>query len=265
MQEDGTVTISVLDNDTPSGLHLDALTSSPKFGSATMNGNRVAYTPQANANGTDTFGYRVCDSAGRCSTSTVAVQVAPVNDPPTIKPDGTTTDQGVAVNIAVLGNDTDIDGDQLTVKSVTAPAHGSASTNGSRVTYTPAPGYSGTDSFSYRACDPSNSCGTASVSVTVVATNAPPQAVDDSASTRRNHWKRIPVLANDSDPDGNLDRSSLTVISGPQHERDLRIRNGEIYYRPDPHFIGTDTFTYQVCDTEGACDTALVTVAVTRH
>ncbi len=265
MQEDGTVMISVLNNDTPTGLHLDALTSTPKFGTVTVNGNRIGYTPNANANGTDTFGYRACDSAERCATTTVAVQVAPVNDPPTVRPDGTTTNRGVAVNIAVLANDTDPDGDQLTVQSVTSPAHGSATTNGSRITYTPAPGYAGTDSFSYRACDASNACGTASVSVTVVATNSPPNAADDTATTARNQWVRIRVLDNDSDPDGNLDPSTLTVTSGPQHERHLRIRDGQIDYQPNPHFIGTDTFTYRVCDTQGACDTAVVTVTVTRR
>lgn len=257
--------ISVLDNDTPAGLHLDALTSSPKFGSATVDGNRIGYTPRANANGTDTFGYRVCDASGRCATSTVAVQVAPVNDPPTINPDATTTDRDVAADIAVLANDTDVDGDQLTVVSVATPAHGSATTDGTRVTYTPVSGFTGTDSFTYRACDPSGACGTAGVSVMVLATNRPPNAVDDSASTTRNNTVWIDVLGNDSDPDGNLDPTTLTVISGPEHARNLKVQGGRIRYRPNWYFIGTDTLTYQVCDTEGACDTAVVTITVARH
>ncbi len=191
--------------------------------------------------------------------------MAPVNDPPTIRPDGSTTNRGVAVDIAVLGNDTDVDGDKLTVQSVTAPSHGSATTDGAGVTYRPAPGFTGTDSFSYRACDPSNACGTAGVSVTVLATNSPPSAVDDTASTTRNNAVWIDVLSNDSDPDGNLDPGSLTVIDPPRHAHYLRVQGGRIRYRPNQDFIGTDIFTYQVCDTEGACDTAVVRIEVRRR
>lgn len=259
--EDTAVTIAVLANDEGSGIYLHSLISTPAAGSASISGNSVVYTPNPNANGADTFGYRVCDDTGACAETTVAVSVTPVNDPPIIVNDTATTDSGKRVQIAVLANDRDPDGDTLTVQSVGRASSGTVTFDSTAVFYTSAPGFSGTDTFTYRACDPSGGCGTATVTVTVRSTTSPPIARNDSATTNPGGHVWIPVLANDSDPDGDLDPGSLTVVSGPTHGR-IRVNGDRIRYSADRTFVGTDTFTYRVCDSAGACSTATVSVSV---
>jgi hypothetical protein len=146
--------VNVLANDTPSGLEIRAITPTPASGSASISSNRIRYVPASNHNGTVTFGYRACDGFGRCAETTVAIRIEPVNDAPTARNDTASVDAGSSVLIDVLANDTDVDGDRLTVTSVGSSAKGVATTNGSAVVYSARPGTSGSDSFTYRACDP---------------------------------------------------------------------------------------------------------------
>jgi hypothetical protein len=73
---------------------------------------------------------------------------------------------------------------------------------------------------------------------------------------------RIDVLANDSDPDGNLDPASLSIVVYPPRKgyQSLQIINGLVKFTAPANFVGTATFLYQVCDTRGACGQASVTV-----
>ena len=76
------------------------------------------------------------------------------NDGPVAVNDAATTTEDTAVSIAVLTNDTDLDGDALTVSAVTVPAHGTAAVNADgTIAYTPAANYNGADSFSYTIGD----------------------------------------------------------------------------------------------------------------
>ena len=84
----------------------------------------------------------------------MTVTVTPTNDGPVAVDDAATTAEDTAVSIAVLANDTDLDGDTLTVSAATAPAHGTATVNADgTITYTPAANYHGTDSFTYTIGD----------------------------------------------------------------------------------------------------------------
>ena len=124
--------------------------------------------------------------------------------------DAATTAEDTPVSIAVLANDTDLDGDTLTVTSVGTPAHGSAVANADgTITYTPAANYTGADSFSYTIGDGQGGSATATVSVTVTAANDAPVAVNDAATTAEDTAVTIAVLANDTDVDGD----TLTVTS----------------------------------------------------
>lgn len=260
--EDRPVTIDVTANDAPSGLRLDAVTDAPASGSAAIASGNIRYTPAANFHGTDTFRYRVCDGEARCDTATVAVRVSAVNDPPTIRDDSATTDAGVAVKIRVLDNDHDVDGDPLRVSSLSGPSHGSATSDGTLVTYTSSGGFSGNATFMYQACDPAGACGSATVTVTVRAVPRPPSAVDDIA-----HYHpggkvgTVDVLANDTHPDGTaLDSGSVTIVSGPSNGEITGISAGKISYRMEKGTTTPDSFVYRVCDVKGLCDTATVSL-----
>ena len=115
------------------------------------------YVPPANFNGSDALTYRVCGTAAHSRPRWVTITVTPVADAPVATNDAATTPQGVAVVINVVANDTDADGDLVakSVKVSTNPAHGTAKLSGTTgsISYTPASGFSGVDSFRYKVCD----------------------------------------------------------------------------------------------------------------
>ncbi|GAB2932089.1 hypothetical protein GCM10027280_19750 [Micromonospora polyrhachis] len=128
------------------------------------------YTPPANYNGQTSLDYTATDPGGRSSGSTITITVTPVNDPPVAAPDTATTISGAMVVVDVLANDTDIDGDRLTVVPASGTtSHGSYSCTATACSYTSATSFVGTDSFTYLATDPGNGTSTGTVTITVVA------------------------------------------------------------------------------------------------
>jgi len=126
------------------------------------------YVPDANHSGADSFTYRANDGRADSPAVTVDIAVNAVNDPPVARADAALTEQGAAANLPVLANDSDADGDPLAITALTQPPNGLATHDGATVTYTPAPGYAGTDTFTYTARDGSGATASATVSVLVV-------------------------------------------------------------------------------------------------
>ncbi len=169
--EDTALSIPVLLNDTDvddDGLTITSI-GTPVHGSAVVDGAGITYTPAANFTGVDAFTYTIGDGHGGSSMATVVVTVTNGNDPPVAVNDAATTSEDTSVDIAVVANDTDPDAlDVLSVTSVGVPAHGTAVIKGSgAVTYTPAPNYSGPDSFTYTIGDGHGGAATATVNVTI--------------------------------------------------------------------------------------------------
>ncbi len=171
--EDGSVDIAVLGNDSdPDGDSLDVTAvSNPPHGSASVNANNtVRYVPDGNYNGADSFSYTLSDGNGGTDTGNVSVTVNPVNDfPVAINDNGVMTTQGTPVDIDVLLNDSDVDGDVLSVSAVGNAANGIVSNKNSYVTYQPNAGFTGQDSFGYTVSDGNGGSDTATVSVDVQA------------------------------------------------------------------------------------------------
>jgi len=165
------VTITVLQNDTVAngGSLSVASTTQGTNGSVAQNGdNTLTYTPNSGFIGGDSFTYTIEDGLGGTDTATVTVTVNQPNTPPVANDDSTQTTTNTAVEIAVLSNDTDADGDTLSVTDVTQGTNGSVSINGgSTVTYTPNNGYVGGDSFTYTLSDGNGGIDTATVTVNV--------------------------------------------------------------------------------------------------
>ena len=203
-----------------------------------------------------------------------AFEGAQPNTAPTAEADLVETEEETAVTFNVLDNDSDPNGDALTLVAVDAPAGGAVAFEADgTVTYTPSADVSGVDRFSYTVSD-----GTAGargrVTVTVNPVNDPPVAADDEATISGDYYTfaygtSIEVLLNDVDPDG----GPLTIesVSPPENgfidsfyssPRFGEPSEGYIQYRPNADFFGTDTFTYTVVDQDGATATATVTVRV---
>ena len=113
---------------------------------------------------------RTADSGALYYEEAFVITVSQGNDGPVAVDDTATTSEDTPVTIDILNNDSDPDGDTLTVISVTQGAHGSVINNGSDVTYTPDPSFSGVDSFTYTISDGHGGTDTATVTITVVKT-----------------------------------------------------------------------------------------------
>jgi HD-GYP domain-containing protein (c-di-GMP phosphodiesterase class II) len=260
--EDHPVSIAVLANDGDGDDDLDATTlalvETPANGSASTSGTSVRYTPDADFNGTDAFSYRVCDTRGRCDTAVVTVTITPVNDPPLAPPREAITDAGVVVTVR-LGY-TDPDGDPLRCTLATSPSVGAATvpSDCTELRYSPPADHEGVVPVAILVSDGTTEA-TGTVTITVNGVNAAPVAVDDTA-TSDGSAVSIPVLANDSDPDG--DSLALASVSAPS-SGSTAVSAGSVVFTPAAGFSGSANFGYTVCDPGGLCDSATVTVTVT--
>ncbi|MGB3309312.1 MAG: tandem-95 repeat protein, partial [Nodosilinea sp.] len=124
--------------------------------------------------GTDSFSYTVADGKGGTDTATVTLTVQGVNDLPVAQDDSATTQQETAITLDVVANDGDVDGDTLTVASLTPGVGGSAAIVNNQVRYTSNPGFTGTDTFTYTIADGLGGSDTAEVAVTVLPTPSGP-------------------------------------------------------------------------------------------
>jgi len=191
--------------------------------------------------------------------SMAAVATTADNLAPTAVDDSATTEADRSVTLNVLENDSDPEGDALTITGVTQGFNGSVSHTGSSLSYTPSAGFVGSDSFSYSIDDGYQASATGSVSITVVAANQAPVANADSVSISPGDSVIISVLANDADPDGDVllitavtDASKGTVSWQP----------GEtvISYTHNPKRKGSDSFSYSISDDRGGTATATVSI-----
>ena len=260
------VAIPVLDNDSDvdgDPLEVTRIVFPPGSGSATIGADGVITFTPSGSDGAVTFSYEVCDFANLCDIGLVTVTVGGDNTPPEVADDDATTTFDRAIKVPVLDNDSDADGDRLTVTQVGIPASGSATLNDDgSVTYTPGPGFSGQVSFSYTACDGAGACASAVVTIDVwPGDNRPPIATDDVISTRIGRPVSLDPTANDVDPDGDP-LAVEDITTAPLHGTAVLGNDGSVTYTPDPGFVGSDTFEVSVTDGEGGFDLSVVTVVV---
>ncbi|WP_020408661.1 tandem-95 repeat protein [Hahella ganghwensis] len=274
--EDNAIAVSVLDNDSDEDGTLNAasvtVASGPSNGSTSVNTGTgvITYTPDADFNGSDSFTYTVEDNDSLASNAaTVSITVNAVNDAPVAVADLATTAEDNAVSIDVAANDTDVDtGDAVdtsTITIVTNASDGSAVVNGGQVDYTPDANFNGTDTFTYTIEDGNSATSnTATVTINVTSVNDLPVASDDTSSVDEDNSVVIDVLTNDSDVDGTVDATTVTVQTNPSNgATSVNSTTGDITYTPDADFNGSDTFTYTVKDdADGTSNAATVTVTV---
>jgi PKD repeat protein len=173
------------------------------------------------------------------------------NTPP-VASDGS-AETGRATPVAIPLTATDPQGDALTYQIVGTPAHGSVTVLGNVATYTPASGYVGLDSFTFKARDADSDSNVATISINVFQTNEPPVAGDLAVTTAEDTPLEVVLPA--SDPDGD----ELTVTyTQPAHGS----FDGTTY-RPEANFHGPDSFTYTATDPDSESDSGTVSITVT--
>ncbi|MBB6055796.1 retention module-containing protein [Tolumonas osonensis] len=243
-----------------------------------VNGN-VVFTPTADYNGPASFTYTISDGAGGTDTATVSIDVTPVNDDPDAvnddpeaNPDALTTKEDVPLTIlpaTLLANDSDIDGDPLSIVSVQNAVNGAVSLVNGNVVFTPATDYNGPASFTYTISDGKGGTDTATVTITITPDNDPPVALADNYSVLEDHTLTVDgnvfdsLLLNDSDIDGDTLTVNTTPVTDVAHGTLVLNENGTFTYTPDDNYNGTDSFVYEVSDGKGGTDTATVTITIT--
>ncbi|WP_116887120.1 tandem-95 repeat protein, partial [Vibrio parahaemolyticus] len=213
--EDTPTIINVLGNDTFEGkdkvVSLDA-ENGPKNGTVIVNNDgTVTYTPDDNYVGKDTFTY-VVTSGGVSESTTVEVNVTPVNDAPVAKDDIATTQEDTAVTIDVLPNDTDVDGDKLSIQSASVPKEqGTVEVVNGKLVFTPAENFNGDAEITYTVTD-GQLTDEAKVTVTVNPVNdAPTIKVDAVESITEDAVSTDTVVATLTVRDTDTPEDQLTV------------------------------------------------------
>ncbi len=214
-----------------------------------------------------TFQLTVTDDEGGSSTDSVDINVLSLNAGPTVADDSgfvATEDTPLSIT-TLLDNDSDPEGDAITISSVTQPANGAVviDAGNTSVTYTPNTNFNGSDSFTYTAVDANGafSSGSATVALSVSGVNDNPVAVNDSASVTQGFSIVLGNLtANDTDPEG--DTLSITAVSQGGNGTVVNNFNGTITYTPDLAFNGTDSFTYTIADNNGGSASAIVSMTI---
>jgi VCBS repeat-containing protein len=249
------------------------LVTNPANGTLTLNTDgSFTYTPNANFNGADSFTYRASDGVAQSNAATVSITVAPVNDAPVARNDTAVTDEDVALTIPaadLLANDTDVDGDSLTITGVGKPINGTVTLVDGNPVFTPAADFNGTGTFSYTISDGHGRTDSAGVSVTVNAVNDAPVANAETYSVLYNNILEVAapgVLANDTDVDDSPRslKAELTKGGEPAHGVLKLNEDGSFDYKPALEYTGLDAFIYQAVDPHGANSKATVTINVTK-
>jgi hypothetical protein len=226
------------------------------------------YTPKTDFTGEDSVSYTLSDGE-LTSTATLTINVSNVNVAPVAVNDNASTDENTIYfsTISLIANDSDADGDDLTVTAGTFTTNQGGSlvlkADGS-YTYTPKTDFTGQDSYDYTLSDGSLT-STATLTITVSNVNVAPVAVNDNASTDENtiYFSTISLIANDSDADGDV----LTVTAGTfttnQGGSLVLKADGSYIYTPKIDFTGQDVVNYTLSDGE-LTSTATLTIIVNK-
>ena len=189
------------------------------------------------------------------------------SNPPGAANSSTSTSEDVTATFTLDG----VGSGNLTYTIVTPPSHGTLSGSGANQTYTPAPDYNGSDSFTFKVSNSNGTSNTATVSITVLEVNDAPGAANDPASTNEDQTVTIAaatLTANDSKGPANESTQTLTVTevaATADTHGTVTLSNGQVSYTPAANYNGAASFSYRVCDngiTRGASDSLCATGTV---
>ncbi len=255
--EDTAKTVTLVASDADSDPLTCTISAQPGHGKLTGTPPNVTYTPNANYNGSDSFTFKAYDGKLYSNIAAVSITVMAVNDPPVSNNQSVTLGRNSTIGIKLVA--TDVDGDLLTYKIVSGPSHGALGGTPPSISYTPVGGYSGSDSFTFKANDGKVDSNAATVTITVV--NHAPVAQNQSVTTNEETPKTITRAA--IDPDGDPVIYSIVTVAS----------HGELYcpvewdpdctYTPNADFSGSDSFTFKAYDGKAYSNVATISIMVT--
>ncbi len=254
------------DDDVDDGLDPTTLTllTSPTQTTAelTSEGLLRLLTP-ASASGADALAYQVCDFEGVCVEADIDITYVPPSDTPSAADDAAVVEEGGTTRLTPATNDSHPDGDlfDTTLHITTPPSHGSATLENDELTYVHDGSESVEDQVAYEICTTSDSCGAGVIVVQITPVNDAPTAHDDAFDVIEGEANSLDVLANDLDPEGDLDPATLTIVEQPGHgSLAIDPTTGLVTYTHSGAKDEKDGFRYRVCDLDEACAEATVTL-----
>ncbi len=217
------------------------------------------FTPQIDDDTEVSFTFDIIDDEDLVVSGSANLDILPINDAPNAENDVITTEEDTAVTIDVLVNDSDVEGDALSIQSASVPSEqGSVDIVDGKLVFTPAENFNGEATITYIVTD-GDLTDEAKVTVTVTPVNDSPVAVDDTTSIQEDTVVTIDVLTNDTDVDG--DKLSIESASVPKEQGTVEVVDGKLVFTPAENFNGDAEITYTVTDGE-LTDEAKVTVTV---
>ncbi|HCE3704636.1 TPA: tandem-95 repeat protein [Vibrio parahaemolyticus] len=252
--------LSNVDDEDKDTLSVENLIIDKGNGTLVDNGDGTwTFTPQIDDDTEVSFTFDIIDDEDLVVSGSANLDILPINDAPNAENDVITTEEDTAVTIDVLVNDSDVEGDVLSIQSASVPSEqGSVDIVNGKLVFTPAENFNGDATITYIVTD-GDLTDEAKVTVTVTPVNDSPVAVDDTVSTQEDTVVPIDVLPNDSDVDG--DKLSIQSASVPEAQGKVEIVDGKLVFTPAENFNGDAEITYTVTDGE-LTDEAKVTVTV---
>ncbi|KYZ05014.1 tandem-95 repeat protein [Vibrio parahaemolyticus] len=252
--------LSNVDDEDKDTLSVENLIIDKGNGTLVDNGDGTwTFTPQIDDDTEVSFTFDIIDDEDLVVSGSANLDILPINDAPNAKNDVITTEEDTAVTIDVLVNDSDVEGDVLSIQSASVPSEqGSVDIVDGKLEFTPAENFNGEATITYIVTD-GDLTDEAKVTVTVTPVNDSPVAVDDTTSIQEDTAVTIDVLTNDTDVDG--DKLSIESASVPKEQGTVEMVDGKLVFTPAENFNGDAEITYTVTDGE-LTDEAKVTVTV---
>ncbi|UPR12634.1 tandem-95 repeat protein [Vibrio parahaemolyticus] len=252
--------LSNVDDEDKDTLSVENLIIDKGNGTLVDNGDGTwTFTPQIDDDTEVSFTFDIIDDEDLVVSGSANLDILPINDAPNAENDVITTEEDTAVTIDVLVNDSDVEGDALSIQSASVPKEqGTVEVVDGKLVFTPAENFNGEATISYIVTD-GDLTDEAKVSVTVTPVNDSPVAVDDTTSIQEDTAVTIDVLTNDTDVDG--DKLSIESASVPKEQGTVEVVDGKLVFTPAENFNGDAEITYTVTDGE-LTDEAKVTVTV---
>ena len=269
------------DNDPLSITQINSPTAAQHAQSLTNNSNQtLTYTPASGFpsgnTGTDTFSYTIND--GHLHTATGLVTMTVTDRPPVAVADTLGVAYQTATTFSPLGNDSDPDGDTLSITvpgttATTLPSGATVKHTGTSIIYTPPTGFSGADTFSYTISDGHGNTASATETMNVSTQNLPPVANNDTGNYTNEAVNRnnpvtpvVPLspLLNDTDPDSD----PLTIVSVTQPvsgNATAYFTANSVTYQYNTAVTtlqATDSFTYTISDGHNHTATATINITI---
>ncbi|HIF9134684.1 TPA: tandem-95 repeat protein, partial [Photobacterium damselae] len=246
----------------------------------------MTFVPNKDFTGTVEIPYTVTDGQGGSASSTATITVTPVNDAPVANPDTATTSEDKTIKVDFTGNDSDVDGDHVTVSEINGHTvtpntaqtievkhgHITIAADG-EMSFVPNKDFTGTVEIPYTVTDGQGGGASSTATITVTPVNDAPVANPDTATTSEDKTIKVDFAGNDSDVDG--DHVTVSQIDGhtvtPGVEQTIKVNHGhitiaadgEMSFVPNKDFTGTVEIPYTVTDGQGGSATSTATITVT--